>query len=361
MNKVLLAISAAGGLVMASSAAYANKQASYPKISGEAVFELQLENGVDSDNANNERTNAFLRTEVAPKIAFNENFYIDGVAVLEQLKDGTPGDDTYFENEGIFFEELKLNYENGQWAAFAGKFNPAFGTAWDVRGVWGEDFAEGYEVTEKVGFGGAYTFETPNAGNHTFTASTFFADTSFLTESVITGRGDTQKTDGGVSNTEDFSNFAVSIDGENVAGVENLSYHLGFRHLAAGDADAAGTKDDQAIAIGTNYSFDVTESLNSDVLLEYVSISNAEGTTVDVNYYTASVINTYDNWNLTLAYTKRDTDNPIAADLDDHLLQVSAGYDFGNGLTLEAGWRNAEESNVSTDTIGGLARYTVEF
>lgn len=363
MKNNLLSTSVLVGLATFSAPALADETSSYPNLSGEAVFEIQLEHGTDSDDPDNERTNTFGRTEVAPTLQLNEHFFIDGVAVLEPTQDGDPGDDTFFENEGVFIEEIKLNYKNGPWGVFAGKFNPGFGIAWDYgRGIWSEDFAEDYEITEKLGVGTAYTFETEHSGNHTVTASTFFADTSALSESTITGRGRVKKSDGGASNTEDFSSFVVSLDGENAGGIENLSYHLGFRHLAEGDVPTAGGDDEQGFAANVNYVIPVSDAVKSDVLLEVVSISNIDGGTDDARYYTASIVNTlYDDWNVTVGYTKRDIDVSGAADVNDHLLQVSGGYDFGNGLTLEAGWKNTEESGVDTNILGGLARYTIEF
>lgn len=349
--------------VATASPALSEEKSSYPSFSGEAVFEVQLESSPNSDSATNERTNTFGRSEIAPNFRINKNLFIDGVAVFEPVQTNTTGDDTFFDDEGLFMEEIKLNFETEKFALFTGKFNPGFGTAWDYgRGIWSEDFAEDYEVTEKLGLGGSYNFGTEAYGKHTFTASTFFKDTSFLSKSTITDRGHVKKSTGGVSNTEDFSSFALSLDGENVAGVENLSYHMGFRHLAKGDADRAGTQDDDGFAIGVNYTVPVHEKIKSDVLLEYVRINNVDGGASDKNYYTASVVNKIcDNWNITIGYTKRDERTPGSADVNDHLFQLSGGYDFGNGLTLELGWKNTEEANISTDIIGGLARYTIEF
>lgn len=333
----------------------------YPNISGEAVFEMQLEDGVDSDDPDNENTQTFGRTEVAPTIRLSEHFFIDGVAVLEPVQAAGTGRSRFFDDEGIFIEEIKLNYENGPWAAWAGKFNPGFGIAWDYgRGIWSEDFAEDYEITEKLGFGAAYTFETQDNGNHTLTASTFFADTTFLSESTMTRRGRTRLSTGGASNTEDFSSFVVSLDGDNAAGIENLSYHLGFRHL--GEGDATPGDDEQGIAANINYVLPVNDALVSDILLEFVGINHIDGGTDDSRYYTASVVNTiYEDWNVTVGFTKRITQSPGVADVNDHLLQLTGGYDFGNGLTLEAGWRGSEESNIDNNILGGLARYTLEF
>ncbi len=348
--------------LLASGAFAAEKATSYPNISGEAVFELQLEGGVDSDDNDNERVRTFGRTEVAPTLQLTKNFYIDGVGVFEPVNDPNIGRGSFFEQEGGFIEELKLNYENGPYKAFAGKFNPGFGIAWDYgRGIWSEDFAEDYEITEKLGFGGSYTLETANAGSHTFTASTFFADTTFLSNSTITQRGRTRESDGGASNTEDFSSYVFALDGANVGGIENLSYSLGYRHLEKGDEDVGG-KDENGVVANLNYVFPLTKNIESDVLAEFATIDNFGGLDVNSRYYTASVVNTiYDDWNVTIGYTKRETDITGLGDFNDHLLQVSGGYDFGNGLTLEAGWRNSEEFGTDIDILGALARYTVAF
>lgn len=125
-----------------------------PSISGEIVTEWQNEYTYKSDDANNELNNMFGRIEVAPTIGITEHIFIDGVIVTEPFDQGidkNPGDDRYFKSEGTFIEEVKLNFEIGNFAIWGGKFNPEFGTAWDFgRGIWGEDFAEDYEVTEKL-------------------------------------------------------------------------------------------------------------------------------------------------------------------------------------------------------------------
>jgi len=335
----------------------------FPAVSGEVVIELQNQYNVDSDDADVDgNNNLFLRTEVAPTVQFTDNFYLDGVVVLEPLLDFDANDNTFFEDEGIFVEEIKLNYDHGNWSLFAGKFNPGFGIAWDFgRGIFGEDFAEDYEITERIGGGVSYTFEGENTGSHTLTGNSFFADTTFLSESLGTQRGNTSEDDGGISNTESFESFVVSLDGEDVAGIEGLYYKLGYRDQSAGDADVGG-EDEDGYVVTLGHAFPVTERVGADVLLEYADINNFDGGADDNTYFTASLITTLDdNWNVTVGYTERDIDVDGGADVDDHLLQVSAGYDFGQGTTAELGWRNSEEGGTDTDIIGGLVRHVFEF
>lgn len=197
MNQKLSALTFLTTIAVAGSAA-AEDSTSYPKVYGEWIFETQLEHGYNSDDVDGERSNLFGRSEFVPTIELNENFSIDATLVLEPLKDSKAGINTFFDKEGIFAETLKVNYQNGAFGAFAGKFNPDFGIAWDFgRGIWSEDFAEDYEITQKLGFGATYTVETPESGAHTFAASTFFADTTFLSESIITTVDRVRQSDGG--------------------------------------------------------------------------------------------------------------------------------------------------------------------
>lgn len=332
-------------------------------LSGEVVVELQNQYNVDSDDADvDEVNNLFLRTEVAPTVQLTDNLYIDGVIVLEPLLDFDAGDDTFFEDEGIFVEELKLNFDYGNWGLFVGKFNPGFGIVWDFgRGIFGEDFAEDYEITERLGGGVSYAFEGQNTGTHVLTGNSFFADTTFLSESVIQSRGTVTESDGGISNTESFESFVISLDGYDVAGVDGLYYKLGYRDQQAGDADIGG-EDEDGYVITLGHAFPVSERVGADVLFEYADIDNFDGGANDNTYFTTSLITTIDDvWNVTVVYTERDIDVENGTDIDDHLLQVSGGYDFGQGTTAEIGWRNTEEDSVDTDIIGGLIRHTFEF
>lgn len=351
------------GTVLSFGATSANAQTLPSWLSGEIVTELQNEYTVDADDsATSDYNNLFLRSEVAPTIQLNENFFIDGVAVWENIQDRDPNESNFFDNEGLFIEEIKLNYENGAWAAWAGKFNPGFGIAWDFgRGIFGEDFAEDYEITEKLGVGGSYTLETPDAGAHTFAANAFFADTSFLSGSLFTKRDTLNENDGGVSNTEDFSSYVVSLEGEDLAGVENLYYKLGYRNQDEGDQTVGGDRE-TGYVVTLGHVFPINDRIEVDALAEYTDISNFEAGADDNEYITLSTIVTLDDrWNLTVGYTERNIDVDGGADVDDHLLQVSGGYDFGQGTTAELGWRNSEEGGNDSDIIGGLIRHTFEF
>ena len=282
--------------------------------------------------------------------------------VLEQVQDPDPNEDTFFDNHGGYVEELKLTYEAGNFGVQVGKFNPGFGVAWDLAaGVYGTDMAEDYETLEKIGGGVSYTFEGQDTGAHTIAANTFFADTTILSDSTITKRGRLRKSDGGVSNTEDLSSYSVTLDGENVAAIEGLGYHLGYRHQAEGDADIGGN-DENAFAVAGFHTFALSDRLDATVLGEYAHIADEGGSDDDVNYLTTSLGLTFDeHWNFAASYTNRDREVAGGADVNDYMAQVSAGYAFDNGIGIDAGWKIADEEGTNTETLGVLLTYEYEF
>lgn len=363
MNRPNFYVLAYAGMLLINPA-YAAE--STPVLEAGLMAEWQNEYRDSDDDAIDGTNHSFLRAEVAPTLHLSERFFLDGVLVFEpfvQAAELNAYDSIWFDREGAFIEEIKLNYTSGPYAAWAGKFNPGFGVAWDFgRGIWSEDFAEDYEITEKLGLGGSYTCESKQLGTHTLAASTFFNDTSALSGSIITSRDKVRLSDGGAGNTEDFSSFAVSLSGENAGGIENLGYMLSYRFLGEQDKNRTSDTDDESgFAATLKYAMPLNNDLSFDMLAEYARLDNFEGIrNASRNYYSASVITQiHENWNLTVGYTLRDIKNDdTGASVDDHLLQLSGGYNFSNGLTAELGWRASQEAQVDTDIIGFLFRYT---
>lgn len=328
-------------------------EASYPILSGEITFELDDDWTVSHDNDDDERNELFTVIEPYIKASFTENLAIETSLVFEPVQDADAGDSTIMQNEGLFVEELKLTYTTDRFGLYAGKFNPAFGSAWDLApGIYGADFAEDYETTERIGFGGSYTCDAEQLGKHTLNLSTFFADTSGLSDSLITSRGNTSLEDGGLSNTEDLSSYALALDSESVLGVENLNTHLGYRNQSEGDVDTTLDRE-KAYAVGANYTVPVGDHLEFMFLGEWVGITDSAGGTNDVDYVTASTgVTIYEQWNVAFSHTTRNTQIVDEADDDDHMTQVTGGYTFDNGLSFDAGFKFSEEDNVDKTIFG---------
>lgn len=356
--KHLLKKAALSGIALTLLPAAALADTSYPRIEAVIPFEIEHDYGFDSDDPANEINNTFAVIEPEISFQFSENFSIIAGLVFENVND--PVGDRFFEDQGLFIEQLFAQYSGDNFTVIAGKFNPVFGVAWDrAPGIYGVDFAEDYEITERIGFGADYTFGSETSGEHTVSASTFFADTSFLAQTFINSRGQPRIGDGGPSNTEDFSSFAVSLDSESVPALGGLGYTLGFSHQGEG----RGNTDDQlGLAAGVFGSFDVADDLAFEPIVEYVILENAGATVADTDYLTVGGALLHGPWNVSLSYTSRNTDPNTAgaADIEDHLFQATTGYEFANGLTADFGYRFAEEGRVSTHILGLLFTYELE-
>jgi hypothetical protein len=195
--------------------------------------------------------------------------------VLEPVADPPPGRDRWFDDEGLFLETLFLRWEWDRFSLHAGKFNPAFGFAWGLApGIYGVDFAEDYEITERIGFGGTIEFGNAAVGRHRLGADAFFVDTSPLSRSLLHDRGRTRRSDGGPSNTLSPESFSITLRGGGIPRLPGLTYNLGFANQHR--ADAGGRSERTAVA-GLTYGFSPLEYLGIELLSEYAHLHHAEG------------------------------------------------------------------------------------
>ena len=351
-----LATAAACALLVAFSAPAGAQEADAPPlIEGTVLFELQNDYAFDSDDPAAEINDLFTTIEAALALNINEFISIQSLFVVEPVLDPAPFDDRFFEDHGGYFEELYLQFAFGNFRIFGGKFDASFGTAWDkAPGIYGVDFAEDYELVERVGGGIAVSGQHMTFGDVTVTANVFFADTSVLSESIFTNRGRVRVTDGGASNTESLESVSLTLDGENVASIPDFTYHLGYRHQAAGAGDAG---DEDGFVAGFTKGFMMADGNKLETIVEGVYLDQADGGPDDLYYLTAGAAYLFGPWNVSGSYTLRETDVVGGPDVTDHLAQLTAGYEFQSGVTLDAGYRYAREDDVETHIIGVLLTY----
>lgn len=357
--------------ILSTNSAYAAEEKN-KIISGESVFEFHLNDQFSSDDNNNEYVDSFGRNETAVTINLTKNLTIESNFVLERLKEESAnGENRAFNGEGIFTEELKLRYSQDNFSVFGGKFNPAFGTAWDWgRGIWTHKLAEEYEQTEKLGGG-----FTATAFNHTLEVSAFHDDVKVLDGSIMNNRSPRPvRGDGVPGNTDNFRSYNISISSENPFGIEGWSYNAAYLNSAT---DNTSNDNQKGFVVGTNYVFDVNKNINMDALLEYAGFNDYEGVEgAERRFVTANLITTiHKNWNATVGIAKITDEAAATLDTTHNLFQVSAGYKFGEkflgkkfilpGLSLEAGYKYESEDDgllaSDTETLGVLSRYTLEF
>lgn len=350
MKHFFIALSATAGICSAVQA----EEQSYPKISGELSIEVENDWTYSSDDSSAEINDLYPTVVLGTTVEFSQNFSLNFEATLEPVDDATK--DRAFEDLGGFLNIATANYDTERFSVYGGKFTPNFGIAWDLApGLYGIDLNEDYELVEMVGFGGGINFVA--AGTHTFSASTFFQDTSVLSKSIGTQRGPVRKSDGGPANTEDFSSFAAALDGE-FEKIAGFRYHTGFSSLGAGED---GDDRQLGYVIGLEYAFDLGENIAISPLAEYAYFDNAGGVKDDTaKYFTAGVALNYENWVASTTYQRRDTET-AGVDIDDEVIDLTVGYVFDMGLGAAAAWRVAEEEDIDSKGLGLLLSYAIDF
>jgi hypothetical protein len=346
--------------------AAADKPRSYPYVAGEASVEFQHDRiDIDGDS---DITDTYNTTELEIGVYFSPFFSVHGSFTFEPVLDAEAGDDRFFEDHGLYAEELYAKFSFKPFDVKAGKYNPAFGSAFDeTPGIYGTDLAEDYELTERVGLAISAEREGTPFGKVTLTASTFFADTSFLSDSAFTRRGRTDRDDGGLSNTENLDSFAFSIEGEDIPGFAGLKYNIGFVHQAAGIDDL----DDQN---GFVFGLKQTRSFNNVELqlIGETAYFDYGGNLYDADddeefvdslwYWTLGGQLTFnDKYRINTAYTARNAELFDGTNFDDFQWTASGGMKVWREWWLEAGYKYLEEADEESHTVGLKLSKTFEF
>jgi hypothetical protein len=358
-----------------------------PRLNTLLELGVRLDRTYESEAPGGQRWQAFFEhTEAELELQLTRNLSIESTIKLEQVRDR--GGDQFFEDQGVWIEQLLASYRYEGLDLFAGKLNPRFGIAWHFApGVYGREFAEDYELTERIGFGAAYTLDRPNLGEHRLSASTFFADTSVLSQSAITKPGFSdpatervnrnRKSFGGASNTEDLSSYAVALEGAAIPFLGGFTYHLGYSDQKQGED---GVSRERGYVAAASYRVDLRNDIAFYPLLEWARFNNFGGnpgetdedtgeTTnpkIDRTYLTLSGQLVYRPpesgiWNAAVSWTRRETERDDADQLRDHLFQLSAGYRFVFGLGIDLGWAHIKEDNETSKSVGALITYNYEF
>lgn len=334
-----------------------------PQLNGVVSFEIENDYGYSADNSKDELN--ILKTDIEPYfiLSLNDRLALEAALVLERLKLDNDGENQTFNDHILVIEELKLSYYGDNYKLSLGKYNPSFGVAWDLaKGIVGKDFAKDYELKERVGFNASYVFQHEKIGRQTLTGNTFFLDTTFLSSSLNGNRDEKDLDDGGVSNTENLSSFSVTLDGENTANIKSLNTYLGYSNQEQGDADTS-KENEIRYGLGTTYKVHLANNVTTTILGEWVGIRNYKGSPdIDRDYLTASAVTKINKqWNVTLAHTDRRIRERKKPTKTDYQFQLSGGYIFKNGFSIDAGYRRTEKSDKVSNGILTLLGYSYEF
>ena len=332
-----------------------------PLISVLGSFELQFDNSFSTSDP--EAKVRSLSATIEPEITVNvsQNFRLFGHLVFEPVLDAPGGATSYFRDEGLYFEELYAEGTIGSVDISAGVIDPTFGLATDeAPGLYGSDFAEGYDFLGATGIATDWTLSSVDSGAHTveqvLSASVFTADRTALGKSLFTNIGRTRLSDGGVGNTSAPESISLAytyatLDGEErVAGPTG---RLAVRRLAAGDGSA---KDEWGILAAVETAVDLGNDRTLRPIGEAAYFFNEAGEPNDAIGLTLGARVDQGPWAVSLTGGTHRTDNsgtPV-----DYLITGSIGraFEFGptGGFRVDAGYSYAREGGDTASTVGIL-------
>jgi len=340
---------------------------SFPNFSAAILIQLQNDWIYDSRERANERNDLYTTLEAVLGVAFSEEISLETGLVFEPVDDPDPGEDRYFGDEGLFVEQLFFEYHRDRFSIQAGKLNPAFGIAWYLApGVYGPDLAEDYELTEAWGLQFKLEGVSEYTGRLMWTGASFSADATVLSESVFNPRyyDVERKYDhnrvrlGGPGNTGNLDSFSTTLTGDEIPGFPGLLWNVGFSHL---ENDDPGMKDQRSVSAGALYQFEVTGGIVGNVLVEGVHQDHADGVDGDDRrYITASGSVSMRGWNVAASYTQRQLDAGLEPNVGDELYQLSAGYAFASGISVDLAYLHIEQDDIPSNGIGLLVSYSWE-
>ena len=346
-------------------------------IAAAGTFEslFQVDNILSSGPDYGRFSNLFGEAELRGYIGITQLFTINGLFRLEQVRDQRSGG--AFVDENLYVQRLFAVVNVPPLHLYGGKIHPRFGTAWYATpGIYGDDFADDYELQERLGFGMRADVEA--FGHHRLTVEVFQADTTFLGRSPFGPQpGDANfkrqaqrsLADGGVSNTGALESLAVAFSSRNIGGVRGLGANFGWARQKASVLDL---RDEYSWVAGLTGRIVLRQGVRLVPMVEYASVKGQAGTDRNTDYLTlGATLRVGDAWAFGVHGSTRDVRDYATNDFRTDLLGgFGVAYDLGDGfkdikwldgLSLVAGYRHDRRAGIERDTVGFQIRYQRDF
>ncbi|HYC65731.1 MAG TPA: hypothetical protein VEC14_13450 [Reyranellaceae bacterium] len=339
---------------------------------------LQLDNVLSPGPNYRPFGNLFAESELRGYVAITEYFTLNGLVKLEQARDQLQGG--AFVDQSLYIQRLFGVINLAPFHLYGGKIHPRFGIGWfHTPGLYGTDFAEEYELNERLGFGLRIDLRG-EFGSHRLTVEAFQADTSFLNGNAFAGsvqlgdpgvkrQGRRSLADGGVSNTGTFESFAVALSSRRWPGLEGLGTEVGFFKQRASPFDL---RDEHAWTASAFWRLPLGGDLSIEPMAEFASVSGQAGTDRNVDYLTlAANLRIGEVWAVALHTSQKYVRDFALADFrTDWLAGFAVACDLGEafkelpflaGVTAVAGYRYDRRAGVERNTLGFLLKYEKAF
>ena len=324
-------------------------------LSGEISIEFQSDTVTSADSDESEFTNSYATIEPAITATIGPRFSVGAGLVVEQVEYQEEG--SLLQDHALGVSEFFLEYSGDGWSAHAGKISPAFGLAWDVApGIYGADFAGDYEVAGQLGAGASIAFGEQESV--ALSVDLFMEDTTGLSSCVGHDSCEAiRRSDGGPANTSGPQSLSFTLGADDLGG--GLGLQAGVIRRAGGEGDPA---DEFGFAFALTHATELDESSAMEWMFEWAHMNNFGAGTDDVTYMTAGATYLRGVWNVAFAGSMRSTQpGGMEPETDDALFQLSAGFALDSGLSADLAWRYGDEDGESSQTIGLLIAYVVEF
>ncbi len=255
MRQILFALA----IVMGCASSVMAGDCEAPCLTSTLTLEVQDDWTFASSDGAFDRNILLPAFEAESIFELSENLSVVSVSRLEQVVEPEPGQNSTFENLGLYTGELYVQWSSDPLTFRIGKFEPTFSYASAAgEGVHATDLAGNADMDESLGLTAALEFETADV-SHRVTASAFTMDRSFLSGSLFTKREVLKLSDGGAGNTTGLSSFSAVLDSCSGAAVEDchdegdLGVHIGARFQRAGAQ--TGEQADEDIAPQSELAF----------------------------------------------------------------------------------------------------------
>ena len=335
-------------------------------------------------------------TEFGLYLNLPRGFAVNAVFRYEGAEREADGSNRAFYASTAFVDRLYISWTEGPLQIFGGKIHPRFGFAWDrAPGLYGPDFAEGYELVEKLGAGVQLTWSdligrTAEIGTHTLQVEFFQADNTGLSSSIgarrypwtqtftdpATGesfsrtsyRATNRRWLGGPDNTEGFGNYVVSLGGTGVPlGFANLDYTLGAMSRSTNASDTPGSgQTERGYVAGVALEIELPQRLTLTPLVEVLRLNDAQGIAgVTRDTLTAGFELARRPFAASYAYQAEREHGAASSWAAAHTATLS--YDLADlagwldGFTVNLGWRNLRQGGVSANDYGAQITYGIRF
>ena len=213
-----------------------------------------------------------------------------------------------------------------------------------------------YEIRDRIGIGGKVSHDAHHLGSHDVEVSSFFADTTLFSDSVLYRRGHRSLADGGPANTEDLSSFAVSVGGEDV--LHRLGYRFGYSKQAKAERDSHA-KDEETVSLSLDYGHRFSRAVKGHIVFEYADIDSFNGVADNNRSYATTAVHVYDGrWLYVVQYAHTNTNMGN----NEGTFQMSAGYKLSKSLRAHLGYQQIrDDENRTSKRIGGTLEYKFDF